>query len=238
MISDGIHRTLLPPSKWLPPGHDHIDARRLFYGEKTPDMHANYAVYLSAKVSELLSDHTTYTELGIDNGCTGDSFYERWLRLWDDLQDWYDHRPRELLPVQTIQEKPFPRIFFVHWAAISSNQLYHASCILLLSIKPTDLKLRSNPGTTPLWHARRVCGISLTNPHHGCLNNATQALWIAGRLFTHPSEHEIISNLIRSIEKTTGWGMTWRIKDLEIAWGYALHQEESINDPYRVFTAR
>ncbi|KAL1981153.1 hypothetical protein VTN96DRAFT_3040 [Rasamsonia emersonii] len=236
LISDGTQCTLLKPAKWLSPGCQHEDARRLFQEAKSPDMHANYAVYLCAKACELVADRTKFTELGEDNGCTGEVFHKCWLQLWEDLQNWLAERPSELLPVKMTNTKPFPRIFFVHWAAISSNQLYHTSCILLLDIMPKSIKFRPEPSTSTLWHARRICGISLANPHQGCLNNAIQPLWIAGRHFSHPAEHEAIVNLIRSIEATTGWGACWRIRDLEIAWGYKVGRER-VENPQQYFLA-
>lgn len=189
---------------------------------KSPDMHANYAVYLCAKACELVSDRTQHDELGVPNGCTTESFSSRWNDLWNDLQAWIDHRPSELLPMSTIESRPFPQILHLHWAAISSNQLYHTACILMLSSMPK--RRDAIPGVTGscIWHAKRVCGISLTNPHQGCLNNAIQPLWLAGRLLSHESEHTIVVNLIRDIESTTGWGTSWRIPDLEAAWGYSI----------------
>lgn len=192
-------------------------------------MHANYAVYLCAKTCELVSDRTQFIELGVQNDCTGETFNRRWLRLWEDLQQWVGNRPPELLPVQTTQTKPFPHILFLHWAAISSNQLYHTACILLLNSMPKAIKLRPATIVSPLWHARRICGISLANPHQGCLNNAIQPLWIAGRLFSHVSEHDIIINIIRKIEAETGWGACWRIRDLELAWGYQVSRRERMS---------
>ncbi|OJI85609.1 hypothetical protein ASPTUDRAFT_55226 [Aspergillus tubingensis CBS 134.48] len=219
LISDGTQTTLLHPSKWLPEGYQAEDAHQLFQSVKSPDMHANYAVYLCVKATELVSDRTKYVELGEDNGCTPERFRTRWLSLWNDLQCWFSERPSELLPVQTVNRKPFPHILFVHWAAISSNQLYHTACILLLKMMPKDIRLPRSQTLFPLWHARRICGISLANPHQGCLNNSIQPLWIAGQLFSHVSEHEEIIRLIQSIEAETGWGTCWRIRDLEVAWG-------------------
>lgn len=228
LISDGTQSTLLRPSKWLAPDCHEDDAAQLFQAAQSPDMHANYAVYLCAKTCELVSDRTQFIELGVQNECTGDTFNRRWLRLWEDLQQWVENRPPELLPVQTTQTKPFPHILFLHWAAISSNQLYHTACILLLNSMPKAIKLRPASTVSPLWHARRICGISLANPHQGCLNNAIQPLWIAGRLFSHVSEHSIIIDIIRKIEAETGWGACWRIRDLEMAWGYQIPRPERI----------
>jgi hypothetical protein len=203
------------------------DAYKLFSEARSPDMHANYAVYLSVKTTELVSNRTKYVELGEDNGCTTEVFNNRWSTLWNNLQTWLAERPAELLPVQTIARKPFPHILFVHWAAISSNQLYHTACILLLKMMPRGLHLPRSPTLSLLWHARRICGISTSNKHQGCLNNAIQPLWIAGRLFSHASEHEQIVKIIRDIEAETGWGAVWRIRDLEVAWGYSTRRETS-----------
>ncbi|KAL3493697.1 fungal-specific transcription factor domain-containing protein [Aspergillus germanicus] len=227
LISDGTRTTTLHPSKWLPMGCHEEDAYRLFKEVRSPDMHANYAVYLSVKTTELVSNRTKFVELGEDNGCTTDVFNTRWSTLWNDLQTWLADRPAELLPVQTIARKPFPHILFVHWAAISSNQLYHTACILLLKMMPRGLRLPRSPTLSLLWHARRICGISTSNKHQGCLNNAIQPLWIAGRLFSHASEHEQIVKIIRDIETETGWGAVWRIRDLEVAWGYSTRRETS-----------
>lgn len=184
-------------------------------------MHANYAVYLCARVCELVADRTRFFELGDDAGPGGPgALTDRWVMLWEDLQAWSRDRPPELLPVQTIQSTPFPQILCLHWAAISSNQLYHTACVLLLDSMPRPLDLRLGVAGSAIWHAKRICGISLTNPHQGCLNNAIQPLWVAGRLLSHRSEHELLVRLIRSIEAMTGWGTCWRIEDLEAAWGY------------------
>lgn len=189
-------------------------------------MHANYAVYLCSRACELLSDRTKYVELGVSNGCTSAVYAQRWQALWHSLSLWHSERPTALLPIKPLtqkrrnDDKPFPELLFVHWAAISSNQLYHTACILLLNSAPQSLTLEALPAHNPLWHARRVCGISLSNPHEGCLNNACQPLWIAGRMLGHHSEHAAIIELIRNIEARTGWGMYWRIRDLEEAWGY------------------
>ncbi|KAL7811180.1 hypothetical protein V8C44DRAFT_100979 [Trichoderma aethiopicum] len=224
LISDGTQSTIIPPSAWLPPGTDESNARRCFHKSQNPDLHANYAVYLCAKACELISDRTHHDELGVSNGCKAEVFSSRWIKLWDDLQAWVDDRPHELLPLQTVESRPFPQILYLHWAAISSNQLYHTACILLLGSTPRRHSSVPGAAGSSIWHAKRICGISLTNPHHGCLNNAIQPLWLAGRLLTHEAEHSIIVDLIRDIESTTGWGTCWRIPDLGAAWGYSVRR--------------
>ncbi|KAG7100559.1 Transcription activator AMTR1 like protein [Verticillium longisporum] len=227
LISDGTESTLLQPAKWLPSGATHSEAVDLFRQSTSPDMYANHAVYLCAKVCELVADRTRFYELGDDTSVNPDDLTDRWLRLWDDLQSWNLNRPPEMLPAQTIQSTPFPQILFLHWAAISSNQLYHTACVLLLGSTPRPLNLKLGISGSAVWHAKHICGISLANPHQGCLNNAIQPLWVAGRLLSHKSEHALLVQLIRSIEAMTGWGTCWRIDDLESAWGYKVRGKSS-----------
>ncbi|OAP64971.1 hypothetical protein AYL99_00943 [Fonsecaea erecta] len=234
IIADGAESTVMPIDKWallstIPPSRSDAlrEIKAVFWeqGRRVPDMYANYAVYLCARTCDLLSRHIRCVELGEENGCIGESFEGAWNDLWTDLQEWLSKRPQAMLPVDieasSAEKGPFPHIFFAHWAAISSTQLYHTACILLLDIKPsTETEIYRSTYYSRLWHARRIVGISLTNPHAGCINNAIQPLYVAGKLFTHPDEQNIIVNLIDSIEARTGWGSRWRIKDLKAAWGY------------------
>lgn len=215
----------MPTKKWLAPGTDEAGARELFRQTKSPDMHANLAVYLCSCVCDLIANRTRFVELGEANGYNSEVYLQRWLRLWDDLQAWETDRPAEMLPLEIIETAPFPHILYVHWAAISSSQLYHTACILLLGMTPKTLNLKLGTAGSPISHAKRICGISLTNPHQGCLNNAIQPLWIAARLLSHKSEHALVVKLLRDVETMTGWGTSWRITDLETAWGYKVRKQ-------------
>ncbi|KAF1846113.1 putative C6 transcription factor [Cucurbitaria berberidis CBS 394.84] len=226
LISDGTESTLLKPSQWLPVGMTEDTAESLFRNAPSPDMYANFAVYLCAKTCELISDRNKYVELGTENGCDAPNFQQRWSQLWVQLCNWALYRPKEMLPIVTTNTMPFPHILFAHWAAISSNQLYHTSCVLLLNANSKQkIALGSSHTASLMWHVKRICGISLTNPHEGCLNNAIQPLWIAGRLLSHSSEQALVVKTIRHIEVLTGWTATWRIRDLESTWGYKVRLE-------------
>jgi len=189
-------------------------------------MYANYVVWLCARIchlawSRINSSGNSYASI------ESESFAHSWHSLWAELQDWAEQRPAQLVEFDFQKDAPntkkdvFPFILFAAPCAISSNQLYHTGCLLLLDMKPSVINTRSmgHKGSY-LWHARRICGISTTNAHHGCLNNAIQPLWLAGKLLSHPVEHRAIVNLIKHIEVTTGWNGTWRIRDLKALWGY------------------
>ncbi|KIN02788.1 hypothetical protein OIDMADRAFT_52618 [Oidiodendron maius Zn] len=234
ILANGAESPVLPIEKWVSIAagdssskdniEDGIKYSFLQKSTSTPDMHANWAVYLCAKVCDLVCRRTMSLERGQIDQSDERPFGEQWIRLWDELQFWMEHRPSMMLPIKTIgsnTEQRFPEIFFAHWAAISGNQLYHTACIMMLEIIPANQELQPlTPHFSAVWHARRVCGISITNPHSGSRINAIQPLYVAGKILSHRSEHIIIAKLVKSIEKTTGWGAIWRLKDLERAWGY------------------
>lgn len=226
IISAGEESVVLLPQNWLPPGHGHETAAALFRSSGAPDMWANYAVYLASCVCHLMWRQATMTREATE---TQDSepFIHRWHKLWLELQDWSRGRPPELLPLDfsdsadDSQNDPFPFILYAAPCAISSNQLYHTACLLMLDMRPASITLQQlRQLGSKLWHARSICGISATNEHHGCLNNAIQPLWVAGKLLSHPVEHKAVADLIASIETKTGWGGKWRIGDLKEVWGY------------------
>jgi len=230
IISEGNESVVLSLENWLPRGEVPANAFHLFQLSRVPDMWANYAVYLTAQVCHftwLQSQGAGGDVNGNDNDDDDDLFVTGWTRLWSEVQDWRRNRPSELFELEfpknpgIIPSSPFPFILYAASCAISSNQLYHTACLLLLEICPPSINpLQLGQTGSKIWHARRICGISSANEHHGCLNNALQPLWVAGRLLSHPVEHKAVADLIRSIEAKTGWGGQWRIADLKKVWGY------------------
>lgn len=49
--------------------------------------------------------------------------------------------------------------------------------------------------------------------------NALQPLWTAGKVMSHTSEHQAIIEILKTIERETGWGTGWRVDDLREYWG-------------------
>lgn len=235
IISAGTQSTVLPLSKWIPEDDAQTDedefAASLFYrlGRQNSDMHANWAVYLCAKACDLLYKRTKFLELQEYYHFEAKSFVVQWRRLWHDLQYWRETRPECMLPTMVSEDcnDIFPSILFAHLPAISCHQVYHAACIIALEMRPRSEAVPS-PYASPVWHARRVCGISLTNPHKASLINAIQPLYLAGKLLTHTSEHLQMARLLKIIEQTTGWGALWRLRDLEAIWGYQTGEIASI----------
>lgn len=231
IISGGAESTVLALQSWVPaaPGalaaeaDEDLFVRSAFARSslENSDMHANWAVYLCAKACDLLYRSTRATERREPGQQDSSPFAVQWRALWGDLEFWFQSRPDSSLPTLVSEDsgQTFPTILYAHWPAISSNQVYHATCLIMLDMRPRDEAVPSPEGSAA-WHARRVCGISLTNPHRASLINAIQPLYLAGRLLTHTAEHIAVGRLFKMIEETTGWGALWRLRDLEIIWGY------------------
>jgi hypothetical protein len=182
-------------------------------------MHANWAVYLCALTCDLLARRTRVVETGAPDS-DARPFLAQWMALWDALALWASSRGREMLPISTSARPAlFPEILYAHWPAISGNQMYHTACIMMLEMAPAGV-LGEGKEFSRVWHARRVIGISLSNEHEGCLINAIQPLWVAGRGLSHCEEHKVVKELFGRIEARTGWGAVWRLRDLERVWGY------------------
>ncbi|ETS79305.1 hypothetical protein PFICI_09158 [Pestalotiopsis fici W106-1] len=203
--------TIIPKERWLSRSIIDMSISTL---PKTlgVGMYANYIVYMCAAVMSLMS-----SSLEVEHA-------DRWEEMFAQLTMWYRHRPAEMRPVLDIPPsevdytRPFPTLLFSTPCAISGTQLYHTACLLMLQKKPQRVNL--GPGTRPmLWHARRICAISISNHHHGCWTNCIQPLWIAGQHMSHHAEHRAILEIYELIEKETGWGAKWRANDLEAFWG-------------------
>lgn len=211
-------KTLIPVSHWaskmdLKADVDFFRAREGF------GSWANYAVYLVAQVLDLLAPVPT-APLEVPSR-TDPKFRSHWLELWRHVSDWHDLRPAPLHSIITIPSSdasPFPTVLFSNPAGISGNQLYHTASILMLQNQPPGLRLSPKPRGI-LWHARRVCAISISNDHHGAWTNGVQPLWIAGRCMSHPAEHRAILELLDRIERESGWSTRWRAEDLKEFWG-------------------
>lgn len=215
-------KTLIPTNHWA----SRVDLRAdvaLFKLTNSFTMWANYAVYLAAQVLDLLAPLAKANPGGLFfEGPRSDNKYRsEWLTLWRHVEEWHTLRPAEMCHVMALpstDSNPFPAIVYSNPAAISGNQTYHTASLLMLQNRPPSLRLAPKPKSA-LWHARQICGISMTNHHHGAWTNSIQPLWIAGRCMSHPAEHRAILELYAKIERESGWSTKWRADDLQEFWG-------------------
>ncbi|OBT57532.1 hypothetical protein VE04_02125 [Pseudogymnoascus sp. 24MN13] len=216
--------TLIPLNRWTS-GRDAWEDHNLFRNpSNTFDVWANYSVFICASVLHLLnSNRTSHCDISRPQN-QQDGYALRWQKLYDILQSWYTDRPEEMKPLLAIPvvaedfQNPFPTVLYGNGSAISGNQLYHTSTLMMLQVKPKGINL-GKQSRSILWHARQICAISESNTHHGSWTNSVQPLWIAGKVMSHPSEHSAILRILERIEKETGWDTKWRVDDLKEYWG-------------------
>lgn len=220
-----LERTLIPVDKWTSEAVLEVSVRTYPRSGNFQD-YAKMASNMIAQAMELFAaHHASEGAFGFSSlkPADSDNYEKRWRRLFDSIQEWFDTRPMEMLPVMSMPAKTagsaFPTVLYSNAAAISGNQFAHTAAILMLQRKPRDMvlgKVRSI-----LWHARQICGIALSNDHHGAWTNTVQPVWIAGRLMSNSEEHSAIVRLLQRIERETGWATQWRIDDLMEHWGDA-----------------
>ncbi|KAG5784612.1 hypothetical protein H9Q73_001755 [Fusarium xylarioides] len=135
-----------------------------------------------------------------------------WKAFSEALHKWYSNRPTDFKPMLETEdgEQLFPLVLFTNGSAILANQLYHTSMLLLLQNRPRTLPKEHgrNVYLSPLWHAQRICGISL--------NNDTRTNWdfsllasfyfAAKRMTYEPQQHAILRGIDR-IGSLTGWNV-------------------------------
>ncbi|KAI4942771.1 hypothetical protein J4E91_009690 [Alternaria rosae] len=217
-------KTLIPVEYWASSGMGldaDVDRFRSVGGY---NVYACEAVYLIAQILDLLSFHSNIAgRVGATprKPTETDKVYSaRWTQLWHHISTWYTTRPSEMLPISTFTPptSPFPRLLYSNPAAMSGNQLHHTACILMLRHKPSGITITPKPNSI-FWHARQICGISISNDDHAAWTNAIQPLWIAGQWMSHESEQKAILQLLEKIERLSGWSTKWRAEDLKEFWG-------------------
>ncbi|KAK8201703.1 hypothetical protein IWZ00DRAFT_52842 [Phyllosticta capitalensis] len=214
--------TKVPLDRWLSSNVPMSTAVNVFKNEcKGFDAYANYAVFLSASVVNVINgrgDIFTNPEKRAE-------YIARWKALFDLVEDWFSSRPVEMIPLLSYPasindwEHPFPKILYGNPPAQNGNSLYHFCAIRLLQEKPKEVRLGKKTGKSLIWHARQICGIAASNSHHGAWINGLQPLWVAGKLMSHPSEHRAILKILKRIEDESGWATKWRADELKEYWG-------------------
>ncbi|GIJ85562.1 hypothetical protein Asppvi_004421 [Aspergillus pseudoviridinutans] len=177
------------------------------------------ALWLCAKALALCHQR----EMGHDR-----SSVEDWILIFRALSEWYELRPPDFQPMVEIgfehpsdSNSEFPLLLFANGAGTFNNQLYHTALVLLLQCKPRTAKLQQYQSTllSPLWHAKRICGIALNNDSRESWDPCLLAsLLIASKHMTHESQQQAIIRGFQRITKITGWDIGQYLVDLRDYW--------------------
>ncbi|KFY22127.1 hypothetical protein V493_06831 [Pseudogymnoascus sp. VKM F-4281 (FW-2241)] len=172
------------------------------------DSYSSLAIWITARiVNELSKQPADINSIKLQN-------------LWAELQLWVIERPlsvRCVMEIESSGDSPFPTILFSNPSAVCGNLYYHTACILLLTTGL--LPHQSSPMASPICHARRIAGISITNNDHANLVNNIHPLCVAARQLPGAVEKIAILKHLGEIENRTGWKTKRYILELEKLWG-------------------
>ncbi|KAF7558721.1 hypothetical protein G7046_g5450 [Stylonectria norvegica] len=171
--------------------------------------HEREPLLLCARVLNHCFGHDSAASPSVQNGLGTN---QNWKLLFECWNGWYTHRPRILKPMLEIEESDqlFPLVLFTNGAAVLANQLYHTSMLLLLQNRPRTLPNEHGRAVfvSPLWHAQRICGISLNNDNRTSWDfSLIASFYLAGKRMTYEPQQKTILQGIDRIGAITGWNL-------------------------------
>jgi hypothetical protein len=158
--------------------------------------------------------------------------------LCKELESWMHAIPETFTPCARIDNPqtsfmgtqlptmPFPELYFSIPACAASIQYYHFSRILLLLDELQDDS--QNPFSTSnrlrhyrevsrkiSSHCREICAIAVGRPPGSVRMHMPQPLFLSGQCLEDLEERKSVVELLREIERDTGWATEYRAKQLE-----------------------
>lgn len=213
------------------------------------DMISNALIWLLSKIINFIGagDQIHMTPVGgpAEQGPIGFSqnvLLERWYRLHDELDVWYNGLPETFQACARLEpardpniasgahdDCPFAEVWFSMPMCASTMQHYHMARILLLINKPHESTARRTTVTNRLksyrsieseirLHSYEICSISMSRMDASSRIHSSQPLFVSGQCLTEPRERRTILGLLRGIEADTGWATEYRVKQLLKEW--------------------
>jgi hypothetical protein len=124
---------------------------------------------------------------------------------------------------------PFPEVYFSIPACAASIQFYHFARILLLLDELQDDSPNQSSTSNRLRHyrevsrkinshCREICAIAVGRPPGSVRIHMPQPLFLAGQCLEDVEERKCVVELLREIERDTGWATEYRAKQLLAEW--------------------
>jgi hypothetical protein len=174
-------------------------------------------------------------------GVSQQALLERWYRLTNELDTWYNGLPDTFRPCARIEparlahgandldDCPFPEVWYNVPMCAATMQHYHMARILLLINKPHESTARRTTVTNRLmsyrsieseirFQSQEICAISMSRPDGSVRIHSLQPLFVSGQCLTEPRERRTILRLLRGIEADTGWATEYRVEQLLKEW--------------------
>jgi hypothetical protein len=158
--------------------------------------------------------------------------------LCKELESWMQALPETFTPCVRIDNPqnsfmgtqlptmPFPELYFSISACAASIQYYHFARILLLLDELQDDTQNQASTSNRLRHYRdvsrkinshcqEICAIAVGRPPGSVRMHMPQSLFLSGQCLEDFEERRCVVELLREIERDTGWATEYRAKQLE-----------------------
>ncbi len=158
--------------------------------------------------------------------------------LSKELESWMHALPQTFTPCARIDNPrnsymgaqlpimPFPELYFSITACAASIQFYHfARIILLLDELQDDSRDQASTSNRLRHyrevsrkinsHCREICAIAVGRPPGSVRMHMPQPLFLAGQCLEDLEERKCVVELLREIERDTGWATEYRAKQLQ-----------------------
>jgi hypothetical protein len=158
-------------------------------------------------------------------------------KLCKELESWMQAIPETFTPSARIDSPqnsymgaqlppmPFPELYYSTPSCAASIHFYHFARILLLLDELQD-DSQNQPSTSNRLrhyrevskkinsHCREICAIAVGRPPGSVRIHIPQPLFLAGQCLEDMEERKCVIELLREIERDTGWATEYRAKQL------------------------
>lgn len=174
-----------------------------------------------------------------DSDVTLEMRQARWHNLNGQLEEWFTHLPQTFQPCAKIRHPlktktsaySLTEVFFSINVCAAALQLYHFTRIMLLLNKPDEASfvgsgrrivsrfhLYPDISNETIRHAHQIIGIALGRPDLAVRVEMLLPLYVAGSCLIADEERRVVLELLRAIEKDTGYSTEERCRDLMKEW--------------------
>nr|BCT87208.1 putative transcription factor [Ogataea minuta] len=159
--SIGEAATIIPVDEWL----SQEDGNKTDWLESLKSMDSEFhsMMLLTAKVFHLMSSNDEKMDFDSD-----------WGTLWDCLSTWEINRSNSMRSCFSYKRSDsFPEVLFSSPSAISSNQLFHMCCIVMLQNKPRMFKRNQQSVSSPDKMEEDSTGAVTTGLFHSAISTGS-----------------------------------------------------------------
>ncbi|KAI0022503.1 hypothetical protein F4780DRAFT_176644 [Xylariomycetidae sp. FL0641] len=193
--------------------------------------------YIVAKIANFRMSVPKFQEISpVDEAIRTNARSAEWQGLKGMCEAWLKQCPRSMHPYAYIRPSEqtgsdtslFPNVWLIKRAAIVGRLYYHLAECILAQVKPQEPKDSRPMRECQLWHAHQVCGIVAHTKDRGVASASIRSLAIASEMLDDYDEQKEVVEILRRIDRETGWKLEPVIAALKKKWGWERRTQPSL----------